>query len=344
MNQIDWQKKWGYLKTPCISSPVVCPARPPPQMTYLVAAPLPAIPKAEGVRARPDSDLGLEVKILKVTEEKGSPRWARVFQSSHLTTHPLSSCGSGWFPPPLVSWGFSPSTCVKKWERGGLFEKCQSHNSSGNSTLDFGYFWQNQKEMVGSRARDSGDQRWGRGARMTGGGNALETENPSASPFFPGAQVGLVQEHLVQAGMLTFLLTPLWGPSPSNLDFCSLHLPCPTPQPTTPLPCNTHPHPYTEAGASWVFNQCELNRLLIQALINSYIHMQFLLFSCPRHPPIHWCLFGSSGSSKTVGWLATGWETRGNQKRKREEERERKREEGLGEERWDRDGEILPFT
>ena len=42
-------------------------------MTYLVAAPLPAIPKAEGVRARPDSDLGLEVKILKVTEEKGLP-------------------------------------------------------------------------------------------------------------------------------------------------------------------------------------------------------------------------------------------------------------------------------
>ena len=63
--------------------------------------------------------------------------------------------------------------------------------------------------MVGSGARDSGDQRWGRGTRMTGGGNALETENPSASPFFPGAQVGLVQEHLLQAGMLTFLLSPL---------------------------------------------------------------------------------------------------------------------------------------
>ena len=61
--------------------------------------------------------------------------------------------------------------------------------------------------MVGSSVRDSGDQRWGRGARLPGGGDALETDNPSASPFFPGAQAGLVQEDLVQAGMLAFLPT-----------------------------------------------------------------------------------------------------------------------------------------
>lgn len=85
---------------------------------------------------------------------------------------------------------------------------------------------------------------------MPGGGDTLETGNPSASPFFPGAQVGLVQEHLVQAGMLTFF------PPPVRFLTVKLRLLYPSPPPPHPqllflaIPSHTHTQRLVHPGCS----------------------------------------------------------------------------------------------
>ena len=75
---------------------------------------------------------------------------------------------------------------------------------------------------------------------------------------------------------------------------------------------------------------------------HQYLHVQFVLFSCPRQP-IHCCLFRSSRIARTDD-SSRGWEKPGEIKRetgKREKKAEGKREADI---QRDRDRESLPLS
>lgn len=76
----------------------------------------------------------------------------------------------------------------------------------------------------------------------------------------------------------------------------------------------SHTRLSTEAGISWVPDQCELSSPTHSGTNQfPHLHVQFVLFSGPRQP-IHCCFFGSSGSPRTDD-LSRGWEKPGEIKR-----------------------------
>lgn len=130
-------------------------------------------------------------------------------------------------------------------------------------------------------------------------------------------------------------------PPPVRFLTIKLRLLYPSPPPPHPqllflaIPSHTHTQRLVHPGCSINVNWIAYSLRRWSTHIST---CSFFIIQLPRHPPIHWCLFGSSGSLRTDDSLKD--EKPGGIKR----EKGKKREEGLGEERWDRAGEILPFT